>query len=107
LFEKHGATAKISSIHVNGWFGSYDKLTMSRLLLREIFNIDMDVARSQIVFVGDSPNDSPMFGFFPNAVGVANVFQCRDRLAAEPAWVTQKAGGEGFSELVDILLVDR
>jgi len=107
LFEKHGATAKISSIHVNGWFGSYDKLTMSRLLLREIFDIDMDVARSQIVFVGDSPNDSPMFGFFPNAVGVANVFQCRDRLAAEPAWVTQKAGGEGFSELVDILLVDR
>ena len=106
-FESEGATAKISSIHVNGWFGSYDKLTMSRLLLREIFNIDMDVARSQIVFVGDSPNDSPMFGFFPNAVGVANVFQCRDRLAAEPAWVTQKPGGEGFSELVDILLVDR
>ena len=107
LFQRNGATAKISSIHVNGWFGSYDKLTMSRLLLREVFDIDMDAARNQIVFVGDSPNDAPMFGFFPNAVGVANVFACRDRLDAEPAWVTQKPGGEGFAELVDILLVGR
>jgi len=107
LFEMNGATAKISSIHVNGWFGSYDKLTMSRLLLQEAFDIDMDAARSQIVFVGDSPNDSPMFGFFPNAVGVANVFRYRDRLTAKPTWVTQKAGGEGFAELVDILVADR
>ena len=27
-----GATAKVSSIHVNGWFGSYDKLSMTRTL---------------------------------------------------------------------------
>ena len=26
IFEAAGATAKISSIHVNGWFGNYDKL---------------------------------------------------------------------------------
>ncbi|MCB2173908.1 HAD-IIB family hydrolase, partial [bacterium] len=32
LFEAAGATAKISSIHVNGWFGSYDKLTMTKRL---------------------------------------------------------------------------
>jgi len=107
IFQNNGATAKISSIHVNGWFGGYDKLTMSRRLLQESFDIDMDSAKSEIAFVGDSPNDAPMFGFFPNAVGVANVFLCRDRLEAEPAWVTRKAGGEGFSEFVDTLLVDR
>jgi len=107
LFEAAGAVAKVSSIHVNGWFGGYDKLTMSRRLLQESFDIDMDSAKSEIAFVGDSPNDAPMFGFFPNAVGVANVFLYRDRLEAEPAWVTQKAGGEGFSEFVDILLVNR
>ena len=28
-----GMTAKVSSIHVNGWFGDYDKLGMARLLL--------------------------------------------------------------------------
>ena len=27
IFERHGAHAKVSSIHVNGWFGDYDKLT--------------------------------------------------------------------------------
>ena len=104
LFTAGGATAKVSSIHVNGWFGSYDKLTTSRRLLDEIFAIDMDAARDEIVFVGDSPNDAPMFGFFPNAVGVANVRQYRDRLTAEPTWVTGKPGGEGFAELVDFLL---
>ena len=33
LFEKAGAVAKVSSIHVNGWFGNYDKLAMTRILL--------------------------------------------------------------------------
>ncbi|HIA00914.1 MAG TPA: HAD-IIB family hydrolase [Myxococcales bacterium] len=28
IFEENGATAKISSIHVNGWFGDFDKLSM-------------------------------------------------------------------------------
>ena len=42
LFEAAGCTAKVSSIHVNGWFGSYDKLTMTRLLLREALGIDLD-----------------------------------------------------------------
>ncbi|MBT3804797.1 MAG: HAD-IIB family hydrolase, partial [Desulfobacula sp.] len=30
IFEQNGATAKISSIHVNGWFGNYDKLSMTK-----------------------------------------------------------------------------
>ncbi|MCF6322050.1 MAG: HAD hydrolase family protein, partial [Rhizobiaceae bacterium] len=33
IFEEEGATAKLSSIHVNGWFGNYDKLSMSRLFV--------------------------------------------------------------------------
>jgi len=107
MFEAEGATAKISSIHVNGWFGKYDKLSMSRALLRDAFEIDMDEAKVRIVFAGDSPNDAPMFGFFPNAVGVANVMRYRDRLSAEPAWVTARPGGAGFAELADLLLRDR
>jgi HAD superfamily hydrolase (TIGR01484 family) len=107
MFEAEKATAKVSSIHVNGWFGSYDKLAMSRLLLQEAFGISIDQARDRIVFLGDSPNDAPMFGFFPNAVGVANVLLHRDRLAAEPAWLTAGSGGEGFAEFVDLLLAVR
>jgi HAD superfamily hydrolase (TIGR01484 family) len=86
VFERHGATAKVSSIHVNGWFGSYDKLTMTERFLRECFAIDLDAEVERFVFVGDSPNDSPMFGHFPNAVGVANLKDMRERClgAARP-----------------------
>ena len=104
IFSEHGATAKISSIHVNGWFGEYDKLSMCRILLREAYDLDMDVARRAIVFAGDSPNDAPMFGFFPNAVGVANVLRFADILPAQPAWVTAGEGGNGFVELAQVLL---
>ena len=109
LFETAGATAKVSSIHVNGWFGAYDKLGMSRLCLRELFAIDIDdpAQRENIVFAGDSPNDAPMFGFFPNAVGVANVRDFADRMASLPRWITGRRAGEGFVELADALLAAR
>jgi HAD superfamily hydrolase (TIGR01484 family) len=104
IFRQHGATAKVSSIHVNGWFGRYDKLSMSRLFLKESFDLDMESKREQIIFVGDSPNDAPMFGFFPNAIGVANVLRFADSLPAKPAWVTAASGGAGFAEFAEFLL---
>ena len=107
IMEAEGLTAKVSSIHVNGWFGGYDKLSTARLLLREDFGIDADTARDSIVFVGDSPNDQPMFGFFPNAVGVANVRDMADLMTAMPAWVTPSRGSAGFAELADALLAAR
>ena len=73
IFERHGAHAKVSSIHVNGWFGDYDKLTTSRTMMSELFGVDLARDTAAYVFSGDSPNDAPMFGYFPNAVGVANV----------------------------------
>jgi HAD superfamily hydrolase (TIGR01484 family) len=107
IFQQWGATAKISSIHVNGWFGDYDKLSMTRALMRESFDRDLDSSREEFVFAGDSPNDAPMFEFFPNAVGVANVRQFADRLRATPRWVTDRDGGFGFAELVEFLLEGR
>jgi HAD superfamily hydrolase (TIGR01484 family) len=107
LFEQAGAQAKISSIHVNGWFGDWDKLTMTRRLLAEIFGMDLDTMASRIVFSGDSPNDAPMFAYFPHAVGVANVLDFVGELEAEPAWVTPSRGGAGFVELTEVLLQAR
>jgi len=104
LMEAEGLTAKVSSIHVNGWFGAYDKLAMTRTLLAEVFATDLDAERDRFVFVGDSPNDAPMFAFFPNAVGVANVRPFLDRIAAPPVYVTQREAGAGFVELADMLL---
>ncbi len=104
IMQRRGLTAKVSSIHVNGWFGTYDKLSMTRRLYAECFNIDLDAARTHYVFAGDSPNDAPMFGYFPHAVGVANVRDFAGQLAYEPAYVTVAAAGAGFVELVDALL---
>jgi len=104
IMEGEGLTAKVSSIHVNGWFGGYDKLSTTRRMLREDFGIDADAARETLVFVGDSPNDQPMFGFFPNAVGVANVRDMADLMTVMPAWVTPSRGSAGFAELVGTLL---
>jgi len=103
-FEQAGARAKISSIHVNGWFGDYDKLAMTRLFFREQFDRDLEVVRDNVVFAGDSPNDEPMFAYFPHAVGVANVRDFVDRMKHPPAWVTQREGGFGFAEMVEVLL---
>ena len=104
IFEADGATAKISSIHVNGWFGDYDKLSMSRLIFKEVFRTDLDQARDQVIFCGDSPNDVPMFAFFPYSVGVANVRAFENQLEATPTYVTDNEGGFGFAEMVAVLL---
>lgn len=107
MFEAEGATAKVSSIHVNGWFGSYDKLAMSLDLLQNAFGIAPETARARFVFTGDSPNDSPMFAAFANAIGVANVRRFAARMPALPAFVTPGEGGEGFAEMANALLAAR
>jgi len=104
LFEEAGAAAKVSSIHVNGWFGSYDKLTMTRQFAADCLGIALDDARDEFVFTGDSPNDAPMFSFFPHSVGVANVLDFENRLAVAPAYVTRNRGGSGFAELAELLI---
>jgi HAD superfamily hydrolase (TIGR01484 family) len=104
LMQAEGMTAKVSSIHVNGWFGDYDKLAMTRILMREVFALDLDAARAACVFAGDSPNDAPMFAFFPNSVGVANLRRFLDRIVTPPTWITMREAGAGFAELADLLL---
>ena len=104
LMEAEGLTAKASSIHVNGWFGGYDKLSTSKRMLAEEYGIDADAERERIVFAGDSPNDQPMFAFFPNAVGVANVRDMAAMMSSLPAWVTEARGGEGFAQIAQALL---
>jgi HAD superfamily hydrolase (TIGR01484 family) len=107
IFQDHGATAKVSSIHVNGWYGSYDKLTMTRQFFAEALGTDMDRARERVVFAGDSPNDAPMFAQFPNSVGVANVLDFARDLRHKPTYVTKARGAQGFVELAEALLSAR
>jgi HAD superfamily hydrolase (TIGR01484 family) len=104
IFKQAGAQAKVSSIHVNGWFGNYDKLTMTRILLKDVFGLTSADFKDQVLYIGDSPNDCPMFAYFPHSVGVANILAFKSRLDAEPAWITQHSGGHGFAEMTGLLL---
>ena len=107
IAEQNGATAKISSIHVNCWIGEHNKLTTSLKILKENFGLNDKEIQSNVVFVGDSPNDSMMFGFFNNSVGVANVVDMMHKIVSPPKYITSKYSGEGFVELADLLLKDK
>ena len=103
-FEEAGATCKVSSIHVNGWYGDFDKLSGCRALLKERFDEELEQVVGEYAFFGDSANDSPMFGAFPVSIGVANVSDCLDRMPHGPRFITQGYGGHGFAEGVDHIL---
>ncbi len=107
IMEAAGMTAKISSIHVNGWFGKHDKLSMTRTLMQELYGVDLDAERGHFMYAGDSPNDAPMFAHFPYSVGVANVRDFAGKMAALPKYVTLGHSGEGFAELADRLIALR
>src|SRR5262249_12915188 len=107
IFERFGAQARISSIHVNGWFGVYDKLTTTRAMMAGLFGIDLERDRARYGYSGDSPDDAPRFGFFANGVGVANVRDFADAMPTLPRWITTARSGAGFVELAQSLIAAR
>ena len=104
IFERFGATCKVSSIHVNGWYGQFDKLAGFHGLCAEL---GLDPAPDRWAYAGDSANDAPMFAHFDVSVGVANVDRWLPRIPVHPAFRTAGAGGYGFAELVDRILTLR
>jgi HAD superfamily hydrolase (TIGR01484 family) len=104
IFQAHGAQAKVSSIHVNGWFGNYDKLTMSLKFLENEFQVSAEEAKTVCGFSGDSPNDEPMFAYFPNSFAVANIRTFIDQIKNKPAYVSRDRGGLGFVEITNAIL---
>jgi hypothetical protein len=104
IFASHHASCRVSSIHVNGWFGDYNKLLMARLFLQERLGLAWEDACESFVFIGDSPNDEPMFEAFPLSVGVANVAGFIPMMKHQPAYITKNAGGAGFAEVARIIL---
>ncbi|HCX96293.1 MAG TPA: HAD family phosphatase [Spirochaetaceae bacterium] len=107
LFEGGGAHAKISSIHVNAWMGEYDKLSMVIRYLSARFSYDDDRNRATVVFVGDSPNDEPMFAHFQMACAVANILKYKALIRHFPHFVTWRESGAGFAEFTATLLERR
>ena len=107
IFKRHGANCKVSSIHVNGWFGDYDKLKMTRILARERWGIDLEEKRTRFLFCGDSPNDESMFQYFPYAVGVRNLLRFSERMTVMPPFVADEDGGKGFAQIASTIFALR
>jgi hypothetical protein len=121
--EREGAHAKVSSIHVNAWYGEFDKrkgfdawLAAGAPGYGREFPSEFGVRASgtaivpsldEWIFAGDSPNDEPMFAYFPHAAGVANLANFIDRLKTPPSYLTAKPSGAGFVEIADRLLNSR
>jgi hypothetical protein len=105
LCHAEGARAKLSSIHVNTWFGEYDKRRGFEHWLAqgtpgvaetEAVGLKMD----SWIYIGDSPNDEPMFAAFEYSLGVANLRKYLPRLKTPPKWMTSAESGAGFAEMV-------
>jgi len=109
FFAARGAQAKISSIHVNAWFGDYDKLAMCRVFAEEELGISLETEKERFLFIGDSPNDSPMFSYFPLSSGVSGVQRFLDAglLDPPPRFVSPLDGSLGFAQIVRQVLERR
>lgn len=103
-FEAAGATAKVSSIHVNAWMGDYDKYSMFARWLKDVRGAAVDDIIGETIYTGDSPNDVPMFKRFSLSTGVQGIENYD--LAAEdlPAYVTREDAATGFAEVANALL---
>jgi len=105
VMRAQGMNATVSSIHVNGWYGSHDKLSGACWMVQRLLGHELDAARW--IYVGDSTNDQQMFAHFPLSVGVANLLRFERELTVWPAYLTEGERGAGFAEVAARLLASR
>jgi len=104
LMRAQGMSATVSSIHINGWFGTHTKLSGARWIVQRLLQRSLDEELGRWLYVGDSTNDQEMFGHVPLSVGVANLLRFEHELTVWPAYLTRGERGEGFAQVVRALL---
>ena len=107
LMQAEGMNATVSSIHVNGWFGSHSKLSAAHWMVRRLYGRDLAGEIGRWIYVGDSTNDQAMFAAFPLSVGVANLRRFAAELHTWPAYITEGERGAGFAEVVSRIVAAR
>ena len=101
---QQGAQAVISNIHVNIWFGVYNKAQSVIDLFREIYGVNtLDLCRGSF-YIGDSPNDEPMFRLIDASFGVKNVENFLDKLRYPPAYISPNPEGMGALDILKGIL---
>ena len=107
LMRAAGMNATVSSIHINGWFGTHNKWSAAVWMVQRLFGRDLQAQIDQWVFVGDSTNDQLMFEHFPLSVGVANLRRFAGALTVWPTFITDGERGDGFAEVARAVLAAR
>lgn len=107
VMRSEGMNASVSSIHINGWIGTHDKLSGTRWILRELFARDLDAELPRWAYIGDSTNDQVMFRHLLHSVGVANIRRFAKDLQFPPRYVCKRERGAGFAEFAAALLEAR
>ena len=111
MMRAEGMNATVSSIHINGWFGSHTKLSAAHWMLQRLFGREGAAEQAaelpRWLYVGDSTNDQLMFGALPLSVGVANLRRFAAQLHTWPAYITEGERGAGFLQVARALLAAR
>ena len=107
IMQSEGMNATVSSIHINGWFGSHNKWEGARWIARLLWGCDLQSELGRWLYVGDSTNDQRMFEAFTHSVGVANIRRFEDQLTHKPGYITLGERGAGFAEVARAVLAAR
>ena len=107
VLERAGLQTTVSSIHIHGCFGDFNKWQGANWIVRELLGRDLAQELDRWVFVGDSGNDQVMFQHFTHSVGVANIARFVPQLTHLPRYVAQGERGAGFAEVAQALLAAR
>lgn len=102
-----GAGTAVSSIHVNAWFGSFDKFRGTKAFFADVLGLSEEVMIERCCYCGDAPNDQVMFSHFPLSFGVGNIKKHVRSMQVLPQYASDAEGGAGFSEIVHELLRKR
>lgn len=101
IFLKFGAEAKVSSIHVNGWWGKFSKEDGLKLLVEKTWGLSLE---NNVIYVGDSPNDAPLFRVAGLSVGVQNLRGFIGKIEFSlPTYITDGESAAGSLEVLRAL----
>jgi hypothetical protein len=104
ILAEEGMRFRVSSIHVNFWLGDFDKTAGVRMVVELTGENDRTLLDERAVFIGDSPNDEPLFQAFAHSVAVANIREFLPGLEHLPEFVTEAEFAEGFCEAASAIL---
>jgi HAD superfamily hydrolase (TIGR01484 family) len=107
ILAEEGMRFKVSSIHVNFWQGDFDKMAGVELFLEREAGTGLSELAEKALFIGDSPNDEPLFKGFRHSIAVGNLRAFIDQIRDLPELITEADSGDGFVEAVEAILSKR